>query len=153
LEAHPDDFVPFVEHDGSFTEYVENMRKSETWGGDVEIQALVRMHEVHIWVHQPAQENPTDACPLLKFSYSDATSETKVAQLAYHPNYHAGKHFNSVWRKELERRLPTEEEIRQNFEACEAKLASEKAAKEEAERLERIEKSKPRGLAARQKLW
>lgn len=150
LEKKADEFAAFVEE--PFHAYVDKMRQVAVWGGDVEIQALVQVYKVHIWIYQPSQKSTTEECPITKFPYMQATPETKVVQLSYHPNYHAGRHFNSVWCRGLPRTSPTEDAIRTKFEELKAVAEAEAERVRQEKEKERIEKAKPRGLAARPKL-
>jgi len=150
LMAHADDFSCFIEE--PFPAYVDKMRQVTEWGGDVEVQAMVRLYKVHIWIHQPSQKSSTDDVPITKFPYNEATPDTKVVQLSYHPNYHAGRHFNSVWCRGLPRKAPTEEEIQKKYEELKALAAAEAERIRQEQEKERVEKAKPRGLAARPKL-
>ena len=52
LQAHPDDFAPFVEDDLSFERYCSNMREDAAWGGHLELQALSLMLRRNICIHQ-----------------------------------------------------------------------------------------------------
>ena len=55
LQAHPDDFAPFVEDDLSFERYCSNMREDAAWGGHLELQALSLMLRRNICIHQASE--------------------------------------------------------------------------------------------------
>lgn len=48
-----DDFAPFV-FDEDYDEYIAEMRKDGTWGGNLELQALSLKYECNIIVHHLA---------------------------------------------------------------------------------------------------
>lgn len=45
------DFAPFIEDDKTFDNYIKEMSKSATWGGNLELQALSMALGVNIRIH------------------------------------------------------------------------------------------------------
>ncbi len=84
VEAHRDDFEPFVEDDEDFDGYVGRMRQDGEWGGNFELAAVVRCFGVHIIVHQLA-------APRLQLTNYEAPGASTI-----HVSYHDGEHYNSV---------------------------------------------------------
>ena len=56
LQAHPNDFAPFVEDELPFDRYCRNMREDAAWGGHLELQALSLMLRRNICIHQASGE-------------------------------------------------------------------------------------------------
>ncbi|CAD7938493.1 unnamed protein product [Amoebophrya sp. A25] len=92
MRKNRDDFQPFVE--GNFDRYLGEMQRKETWGGDIEIQALGRLFEVNVAVLLPSTyEAPLSAAALLQkenasriegmAALSGATKKKKRAQPAW----------------------------------------------------------------------
>merc|ERR1712232_281937 len=57
LEAHPDDYLPFVDSDKiatheTFRDYCDSVRNTSQWGGELEVQALSRAYNVEILLFQ-----------------------------------------------------------------------------------------------------
>eukprot|EP00928_Gymnodinium_smaydae_P062063 TRINITY_DN46000_c0_g1_i1.p1 TRINITY_DN46000_c0_g1~~TRINITY_DN46000_c0_g1_i1.p1 ORF type:complete len:255 (+),score=66.54 TRINITY_DN46000_c0_g1_i1:104-868(+) len=95
LKAHRADFEPFLSED--FDEYCENMRQPTAWGGQIEVQALARDLGVNAVIYQPTEAGRADALlsscvEVLTASEDDA----QCVQLSFHPQHHAGQHYNSV---------------------------------------------------------
>lgn len=81
--AHREDYEPFIEDDANFDEYMSKMRKSATWGGNLELQALSIALKVNIRIHI------LDS-PLWEIMNFDLSSQT------IHLSFHDGDHYNSV---------------------------------------------------------
>eukprot|EP01129_Flabellula_baltica_P011206 TRINITY_DN4858_c0_g3_i1.p1 TRINITY_DN4858_c0_g3~~TRINITY_DN4858_c0_g3_i1.p1 ORF type:complete len:334 (-),score=71.20 TRINITY_DN4858_c0_g3_i1:3-1004(-) len=82
LERNREEYQYFVEDDMSFDEYIREMKKSGTWGGQMEITACCLQFEVNITVHRLSE-------PRWDTVYS-GTWRT------LHISYHDGDHYNSV---------------------------------------------------------
>lgn len=52
LQAHEEDFAPFVEDDVKFADYVKMMRKDGMWAGNIELQALSMALKRNICIHR-----------------------------------------------------------------------------------------------------
>lgn len=58
MDDNKDDFAPFVEEDESWDGYIERMREPGEWGGNLELQAVSRLKQVNVAVHQPGTGAP-----------------------------------------------------------------------------------------------
>ncbi|CAE7658932.1 OTU7 [Symbiodinium pilosum] len=95
MEAHRDDFEPFIDED--FEGYCSRMREKCTWGGHVEAQALARLNGVNAVIYQPSQASGKPDQILRSAVEITASSEdARCVQLSFHPTHHAGQHYNSV---------------------------------------------------------
>lgn len=95
LEAHRDDFEPFLEED--FREYCSRMRQSSTWGGHVEAQALARCNGVNAIIYRPAEaQRPEELLSTVVEVLTSEADDSRCVQLSFHPTHHAGQHYNSV---------------------------------------------------------
>ena len=84
MEAHADDFAPFIE-DESFGDHCAKVRSSAEWGGQPEVLALARA------LHRPIVVYSRDSAPLRMGEGSDEIVVT------YHRDYYAlGEHYNST---------------------------------------------------------
>ena len=84
MEAHADDFAPFIE-DESFGDHCAKVRSSAEWGGQPEVLALARALQRPIVVYS------RDSAPLRMGEGSDEIVVT------YHRDYYAlGEHYNST---------------------------------------------------------
>jgi len=93
MKAHRSDFEPFIEED--FDGYCRRMSEATSWGGQVEVQALARSLGVNALIYRPAEATvPTD----LEKNTIEVLSEgsQRCVQLVFHPQHHAGPHYNSV---------------------------------------------------------
>ena len=85
MEAHADDFAPFIE-DESFGDHCAKVRSSAEWGGQPELLALARA------LNRPIVVYSRDAAPL---RMGDGNGEELV--VTYHRDYYAlGEHYNST---------------------------------------------------------
>jgi len=95
LKAHRDDFEPFLDED--FNEYCSRMREPTAWGGHVEVQALSRALGVNAVIFQPTEAGRPDkllsTCVEMVSTDEDSA---RCVQLSFHPQHHAGEHYNSV---------------------------------------------------------
>eukprot|EP00958_Prasinococcus_capsulatus_P001921 scaffold175_cov414-Prasinococcus_capsulatus_cf.AAC.29 len=82
MEAHEEQFAPFLEDDQDWKTYCSNMREDGTWGGHLELQALSLLEECNIVIHQ------LNECRWVIRNFDNA----KTIQVSYHD----GDHYNSV---------------------------------------------------------
>ena len=84
LESNKDIYSPFIEDDETIDQYLADIEKDGSWGGQLEIQALSVVHNFNCIVHQVDH-------PIMVFSnYPLGTVPT------IHISYHLGEHYNSV---------------------------------------------------------
>lgn len=84
--SHPNDFEPFVDSEIyplGFQDYCLRMRRPQTWGSQLEIQALSLVKEVNVYVFQ------TGGKSTIKMINFDNGKLVTVS-------YHDGEHYNSV---------------------------------------------------------
>ena len=85
MEAHADDFAPFIE-DESFGDHCDKVRSSAEWGGQPELLALARALQRPIVVYS------RDSAPLRM-----GESDGEELVVTYHRDYYAlGEHYNST---------------------------------------------------------
>jgi len=94
LEAHRAEFAPFVE--GSFETYCSRLREPTAWGGHVEAQALSRALGVNTLIHVPAEAQQAGDVPGTGVEVLNFAEDAPCVQIAFHPRYHSGAHYNSV---------------------------------------------------------
>lgn len=91
IQTHSEEFVPFMDSTVNFDEYVQRIRATTEWGGQLEIQALANALRIPIWIYS------ADA-PIIKMG--ENYKETPLL-LAYHKHaYTMGEHYNSIVEKE-----------------------------------------------------
>eukprot|EP00978_Attheya_sp_CCMP212_P021646 scaffold63488_cov51-Attheya_sp.AAC.5 len=97
LLQHRDDYEPFCEYHNdkvtSYEEYVEQVRHSSEWGGQLELRALAQGLQRTIVVYS------ADAAPLhmTPSSSSNNNNANDVLRVSFHRSYYAlGEHYNSV---------------------------------------------------------
>lgn len=86
IEAHPDDFVPFLEE--TLSEYVHKVRDTGEWGGQLELLALARSYGVQINVLQ-GDGRVEEIMP-------EQEAETKMWLAYYRHGFGLGEHYNSL---------------------------------------------------------
>ncbi|CDW88215.1 UNKNOWN [Stylonychia lemnae] len=84
IEQNKEQYAPFIEDDETIDQYLEDMNKESTWGGQLELQALSLLYKFNYIVHQV--DNPSMA-----FSSFDWGTVPTL-----HISYHLGEHYNSV---------------------------------------------------------
>jgi OTU domain-containing protein 6 len=85
MEAHADDFAPFIE-DASFGDHCAKVRSSAEWGGQPELLALARA------LNRPIVVYSRDSAPLRM-----GESDGEELVVTYHRDYYAlGEHYNST---------------------------------------------------------
>ncbi len=82
MTKHKDEFAPFTTL--NIEKYLRLIKKSNTWGGEMELSALSRKREFNAIVHQPREE------PLIFQNFR--SSKVPVIHLSYHNK----EHYNSV---------------------------------------------------------
>ena len=89
MSSNSGDYIPFLsEEDGDFESYVERVRSSAEWGGELELRAISECTGRKIKVY-----NSTSTPRVIGESYGDET-EMKVS---YHRHYYdLGEHYNVV---------------------------------------------------------
>lgn len=88
MEAHADDFAPFLEED--LEGYARKMRDTAEWGGQLELMAVARQYGVEIRVIQDGRTE--------KIGEGEG-EEAKTLWLAYYRHgYGLGEHYNSLRR-------------------------------------------------------
>ncbi|TDZ26305.1 OTU domain-containing protein 2 [Colletotrichum orbiculare MAFF 240422] len=87
MEAHPDDFAPFLEE--GLEGYVKKIRDTAEWGGQLELAALANAYGVEIRV---VQDGRTE-----RIEPAAQQAEGKEVWLAYYRHgYGLGEHYNSL---------------------------------------------------------
>ncbi|UKZ75236.1 hypothetical protein TrVFT333_002911 [Trichoderma virens FT-333] len=90
MEAHADDFAPFLEED--LEGYAKKMRDTAEWGGQLELMAVARQYEVEIRVIQDGRTERIG-------EGEGEGEEAKTLWLAYYRHgYGLGEHYNSLRR-------------------------------------------------------
>jgi OTU domain-containing protein 6 len=93
MEAHADDFAPFLEED--LGDYVRKMRDTAEWGGQLELMAVARRYGVEIRVIQDGRTERIGGDEEGKGEGDGA----KTLWLAYYRHgYGLGEHYNSLRR-------------------------------------------------------
>lgn len=86
MKVHPELFKPFMEED--YDEYLDEMSRSGTWGGHLEMLALGIQYNIDVIVHQLN-------APRLELRNQFADEENPVER-EVHISYHSGSHYASV---------------------------------------------------------
>ncbi|KAK8070104.1 OTU domain-containing protein 2 [Apiospora phragmitis] len=90
MRGHEDDFAPFMEED--FASYVDRIRDTAEWGGQLELMALARSYGVEIKVVQEQRTETIDPGEV-----GGDNGERKTIWLAYYRHgYGLGEHYNSL---------------------------------------------------------
>ncbi|KAJ8260228.1 hypothetical protein GJAV_G00178560 [Gymnothorax javanicus] len=84
MQAHRQDFEPFVEDEIPFTEYLSNLSQQGTFAGNDAIVAFARSHQLRVIIHQLNT-------PMWEINGSD-----KSAAHELHIAYRYGDHYDSV---------------------------------------------------------
>ncbi|KAI1140307.1 cysteine proteinase [Hypoxylon sp. FL0543] len=92
MEAHPDDFAPFLEE--PLGSYVPKIRDTAEWGGQLELSALANAYSVEIKV---LQDGRTETIEPNAGTVKQQEGERKKIWLAYYRHgYGLGEHYNSL---------------------------------------------------------
>eukprot|EP00871_Galdieria_phlegrea_P003341 jgi/Galph1/4007/GphlegSOOS_G2673.1 len=86
MEALADFFSKFIANDRPFSEYVRNMRKDGSWGGNIELQGISLLYHVNIRIHQLGEAS------------FDIVNFDKDNVDWIHLAYHDSEHYSSVRR-------------------------------------------------------
>ncbi|KAI2639121.1 cysteine proteinase [Hypomontagnella submonticulosa] len=91
MEAHPDDFAPFLEE--PLETYLPKIRDTAEWGGQLELSALANAYGVEIKVLQDGRTETIE--PTVNGTQKDG--ERQRIWLAYYRHgYGLGEHYNSL---------------------------------------------------------
>ncbi|KAK4068771.1 uncharacterized protein Triagg1_7131 [Trichoderma aggressivum f. europaeum] len=94
MEAHADDFAPFLEED--LEGYAKKMRDTAEWGGQLELMAVARQYGVEIRV---IQDGRTEKIGEGEVEGEGEGEQAKTLWLAYYRHgYGLGEHYNSLRR-------------------------------------------------------
>lgn len=88
IESHPDDFAPFL--DEPLGSYLDKMRNTAEWGGQLELAALANAYGVEIRV---VQDGKTEE---VKPSIGNQKSPVTIWLAYYRHGYGLGEHYNSL---------------------------------------------------------
>ncbi|KAG0321562.1 hypothetical protein BGZ99_003815 [Dissophora globulifera] len=102
MRQNSDDFLPFLSNKHGdmmspedFSEYCNDLESTAVWGGQPELLALSRVHEVPIWVVQMGS-------PTVKLS-ADVYPDKTPLMVSYHRHmYGLGEHYNSLRSRTVE---------------------------------------------------
>ena len=102
MEAHPDDFAPFLEE--PLGVYVPKIRDTAEWGGQLELAALANAYGVEIRVVQGDGRveivEPTTSSSSSSSGGGGGEGERQKIWLAYYRHgYGLGEHYNSLRKK------------------------------------------------------
>ncbi|KAI0006667.1 cysteine proteinase [Xylariaceae sp. FL0662B] len=93
MEAHPDDFAPFLEE--PMSSYVPKIRDTAEWGGQLELLALANAYGVEIKVLQDGRTDTIE--PNGAGLQAGEGNERRQIWLAYYRHgYGLGEHYNSL---------------------------------------------------------
>lgn len=93
MRDHEEDFAPFLDLDGTYEEYVQNVESptAAVWGGQVEVRAIANKIDRTIFIYDTQ-------VPLITMGPS--CSEGVPVKLTFHRHYYSlGEHYNSVTQK------------------------------------------------------
>jgi len=85
IGAHQDDFAPFLEED--LSSYVQKVRDTGEWGGQIELQALAKAYNLRICVVQGDGEVT---------EIGDGDDAQKIWLAYYRHGFGLGEHYNSL---------------------------------------------------------
>ena len=89
LEENEDEFSPFAEVSTSYEDYIECVRSSAQWGGQLEVRALASALKRQIIVYAVEYSAPV----IMGEEFVDKVP----IRLSFHRHYYAlGEHYNSV---------------------------------------------------------
>lgn len=100
-----DEFKPFIEDDLTIENYLDNMGKEGEWGGNLEIHALSKIHNVNFYIH--IHKHPM---------YIVNNNQHPLKNIIL--TYQEGKHYNSL-RKLEDKDNDSEDEIQEMIEKIE----------------------------------
>lgn len=86
IEAHREDYEPFLEDEVPFDEYCKNMRETSTWAGHMELQVISLVTHTNICIHR-----------ILSPRWHIQNYKSIEAH-CIHLSYHNGEHYNSIRR-------------------------------------------------------
>ena len=83
MKNNKEDFLPFLDEDEKFEDYIEAMSKNGEWGGNLEIYSLSKSLKVNFYIYIHEQE-----------PYKIINCENCDKNILL--TYHNGKHYNSL---------------------------------------------------------
>ncbi|KAI1084960.1 cysteine proteinase [Whalleya microplaca] len=92
MEAHADDFAPFLEE--PLDTYVPKIRDTAEWGGQLELMALANAYGVEIRVLQDGRTETIE--PSAGLQAGDGTERKRIWLAYYRHGYGLGEHYNSL---------------------------------------------------------
>ena len=88
LMQNSDEYAPFAEYDDSFESYVEAVRSTAQWGGQLEVRALAQALNKKVVVYSVEYSEPL---------IMGEESDLDPIRLSFHRHYYAlGEHYNAV---------------------------------------------------------
>jgi len=89
LKSSESEFSPFAEFEDSYDNYVDRVRSSAEWGGQLELQCLAKALKRQIIVYC-AESSPLEIGSIVD-------NDQDPIRLSYHKHYYAlGEHYNAV---------------------------------------------------------
>ncbi|KAI0377250.1 cysteine proteinase [Hypomontagnella monticulosa] len=92
MEAHPDDFAPFLEE--PLDSYVPKIRDTAEWGGQLELSALANAYGVEIKVLQDGRTETIE--PSAEGAGKEGEMRQRIWLAYYRHGYGLGEHYNSL---------------------------------------------------------
>ena len=89
MKNNKEEFLPFLDEDEKFEDYIETMSKNGEWGGNLEIYALSKALIVNFYIYIHEQE------PYTIINWENCDKNILLT-------YHNGKHYNSLRKIEEE---------------------------------------------------
>lgn len=87
ISQHSDDFIPFL--DEPFEAYVQRLKDTAEWGGQLELQAISKAYSVQINVLQATGE-------IVKFEPENNVSHKPIWLAYYRYSFGLGEHYNAL---------------------------------------------------------
>ena len=89
MQRNPDDYSQFI--DENFASYVEKVRSSDDWGGQIELRAIAEA------LQRPIEIYEASTAPL---TMGEQFVDGEILRVAFHRHYYAlGEHYNTVVKK------------------------------------------------------
>ena len=90
MQEHEDEFKPFLGEEVDYSQYLQRIRTTAEWGGQLELSALAKGLSRCIMVHS------ADA-PVLRINEEALSDDKPALQLTYHRHFiSTGEHYNSA---------------------------------------------------------
>ncbi|KAJ2627221.1 hypothetical protein H4R22_004502, partial [Coemansia sp. RSA 1290] len=94
IQQHEEDFAPFMDETYSFDQYVDNMRRSGVYGGNLELVAFARNCQVDIRVYQTG-----GTVFVISGAPPDKPDDSYRSMPPVYIAYHSYEHYSSVRNK------------------------------------------------------